>query len=108
MVTVSRPSVTEVSVVPKPTIVNVSPPEGFPATPLGPQQIALVNTTGVKMGSEAVGSPLSGASMIHSAELPLNVAPGGGASVIEKYWPVASLAKYTWPAVWLLTYMTEQ
>ena len=86
----------------------MSPPEGFPAVPFGPQQTALVNTTGVKMGSNAVGSPPSGASMIHSAVLPLNVAPGGGASVIEKCWPVASLAKDTWPAVPLLTYSTEQ
>ena len=73
----------------------------------GPQQSAVVNTTGVKMGNDDFGKPPSGASIIHSAVFPLNVAPGGGASVIEKYWPVVSLAKDTWPAV-VPTYWTEQ
>jgi hypothetical protein len=53
----------------------------------------VLKCTGVKLGSDAVGSPPSGASMIHSILSPLKFAPGGGASVIEKCWPVASLAK---------------
>src|ERR1700733_12882935 len=97
MVTESGPSVTEVSVAPTPppTILNVSPSEGLSSVPFGPQQTALVNTTGVNMGSDVVGSPKPGASIIHSAVLPLNVAPGGGASVMEKCWPVVSFAKDT-------------
>jgi hypothetical protein len=73
MVTVSWPVVTEVSVVPKPTILKMLPLAlaGFPYVWTGPQQIAFVNTTGgVKNGSEDIGSPPSGASIIHSAVLP--------------------------------------
>jgi hypothetical protein len=39
---------------------------------------------GENLGSEETGSPPSGASMIHSMLLPLNAAPVGGSSVIEK------------------------
>jgi hypothetical protein len=71
------------------------------------QAIASVKITGVKRGREEVGSPPSGASMIHSQEPPLKLAPGGGASVMLKWVPVVLLAKAMVPAV-LPTYCTEQ
>ena len=46
-----------------------------------------------QVGSEVIGMPLSGASRIHSAVFPLNVAFGGGARVMPKYRPVVKLAK---------------
>jgi hypothetical protein len=65
--------------------------EGFVVALFGPHAIALVNTTGVNLGSEEVGSPPSGASIIHSQVFPLKSAPGGGARVIEKCTPVVLL-----------------
>jgi hypothetical protein len=64
---------------------------GFVDVLFGPQPMAAVNTTGVNFGSEEVGSPPSGASMIHSQVLPLKSAPGGGARVMEKCTPVVLL-----------------
>jgi hypothetical protein len=48
---------------------------------LAAQHIAEVNWTGVNFGKHEAGSSPSVASMIHSADLPLNEAPGGGSSV---------------------------
>jgi len=63
------------------------------------QAIASVKITGVKRGREEFGSPPSGASIIHSQEPPLKLAPGGGASVMLKWAPVVLLAKPMLPAV---------
>ena len=68
----------------------------------GPQASADVKVTGVNRGSKDLISPPSGASMIHSHDCPLKLAPGGGASVIEKLCPVLSLAKLIEPLVFPL------
>src|SRR6266436_6122219 len=72
---------------------TMSPFFGSPTT-FGPHPSAVVKCTGVNLGIAEVGSPPSGASIIHSIVLPLKLAPGGGAKVIEKCCPVVSLAKY--------------
>ena len=50
----------------------------------GPVENALEKTTGLNLGSEVLGSPKFGASMIHSAVSPLKVAPAGGARTMLK------------------------
>lgn len=90
------------------TTVQVSPFLRSPTVlPSAPQPNAEVNDTGVKRGREEMGSPPSGASMIHSTLLPLKVAPGGGTSVTVMVCPVVWLAKLIWPATPLI-YCTEQ
>jgi hypothetical protein len=74
-------------------MLQVAPPCGLPKALLALQEMADVNDTWVNLGSADSESSPSGASIIHSNELPANVAPGGGARVIEKCCPVASLAK---------------
>src|SRR5579863_3841477 len=108
MVVVSVPVVVDVRIVPPGvSMFRTSPDRGLVVALLGPHASAEVNVTGVNRGSEDVGSPPSGASMIHSADCPLKLAPGGGASVIEKCCPVLSLAKLIDPLVVPL-YCTEQ
>src|SRR5215471_10872681 len=86
----------------------MSPDAGLAVVLFAPQPKADVKTTGENRGSEEVGSPPSGASMIHSTDWPLNDAPGGGASVMEKCCPVSLLPKLMYPAVLLFVYCTEQ
>src|SRR5262249_57056732 len=113
MVTVPEPSDAEVSVfagfTELSTTSQVSPFWGSPTVwPSAPQPNDPVELTGVKLGRAELGSPPSGASMIHSTLLPLNVAPGGGWMIRLKCCPVVLLAKLIWTAVWLLMYWTEQ
>ena len=61
-----------------------------------------MNTTGVKRGNEEMGSPKSGASMIHSAVSPLALAPGGAASTIGTYWLVVTLPNSMCPTPLLM------
>ena len=96
---------TEVSVFPFPTTFSVSELPGIanggsaPAILAG-HAAAHVNVMGVNAGNELPGSPPPGASRIHSAELPLKPAPGGGAKVIGgMYCPDVRLAKFSVPAV---------
>src|ERR1700683_5409840 len=77
MVASSVARVTAVSVFPKPETFQTSPCEGSLLAPPGPLHCAPVNCTWENFGSEEIGSPKSGAAMIHSAVLPVNAAPGG-------------------------------
>jgi hypothetical protein len=74
-------------------MLRMSPEAGLAEVLFAPHATAVVKTTGENRGSEDFGSPPSGASMIHSTDWPLNDAPGGGASVMEKCWVVSLLAK---------------
>ncbi len=106
MVTVSLPMVVEVSIFPCAFLMfTVSDVVGFVLLLFGPHATADVNATGVNFGSEEVGSPWSGASMIHATVLPLKFAPGGGAIVIEKWEPVVTFANVIVAAV-VPTYCT--
>jgi hypothetical protein len=69
-------------------MVQVSPFYGLPTVcPSAPQPSAVVNCTGVKLGTAEVGRPPSGASMIHSTLLPSNVAPGGHSRLNDFFEP---------------------
>src|ERR1700685_2912958 len=98
MVTSSVARVTAVSVFPKPETVQTSPCEGALLAPPGPVHCARVNCTWENFGSEEIGSPKSGASMIHSAVLPVNAAPGGGTSTTRKWKPWVWLTKVMTPS----------
>src|SRR5215472_7935217 len=81
------------------SMLRMSPVAGLVLTYPGPQANDVVNVTGLKLGTDDLGSPPSGASMIHSQDCPSKLAPGGGASVIEKCAPLVSLAKVMEPLV---------
>ena len=84
MVAVSEPTDVEVRTLPLALSTLVIELTAGLVVVLVPQAMAEVNTTGVNLGSDEMGSPWSGASMIHSQVLPLKSAPGGGARVMEK------------------------
>ena len=102
----SAPTIVDVKVtVPAALVIyRVSPDAGLAEVLFAPHANAEVKTTGENRGSEETGSPPSGASMIHSMDWPLNDAPGGGASVMEKCCPVSLLPKEMYPAVLLFVY----
>ena len=89
----------DVRVTPDLAMLKMSAAPAFPVTLPGPEQTAEVKTTGVKAGREAPGSPPSLHSMIHSAVLPLWLAPGGAPSVMEKNCLVEKFANVICPAL---------
>ena len=84
----------------------VSQSLGNTLVPPAAQATHSVNVTGVKFGKLEKSSPPSGASMIHSIELPLNFAgdgfPGaaGGANVMLKCELLVLFVMMIFPAVW--------
>ena len=77
--------VTLIKDLPNATMLVVSPVLGSAVTVLfASEPKAAVKLTGVNLGSDVPGSPVFGASTIHSALLPLKDAPGGGASWMLK------------------------
>ena len=76
---------TLVNDLPNATMLVVSPVLGSAVTvPFASEPNAAVKLTGVNLGRDVPGSPVFGASTIHSTLLPLNDAPGGGESWMLK------------------------